>query len=69
MLTEILLKMPLSVIGQSSPVPTPHWLQGNSQDLLVTSGFRNDIFGSQAASCVHFQDQNRRCGVSEDLFS
>jgi hypothetical protein len=30
MLTETLLRIPLSVIGQCSPVSAPHWLQGKA---------------------------------------
>jgi hypothetical protein len=49
MLTETLLKIPYSVIG--------HW--------LVRGGFRYDCTESQAASCIHFQCQNRRFRVFE----
>jgi hypothetical protein len=29
-------------------------------------GFQYGFTGSQVASCVNFQDQNRRCSVSEE---
>ncbi len=58
MLTETLLR-----IGQFYPVSSPPWLQGNLQDLVVTCGFRYDFTGSLAASCMHFQGQNRRFSV------
>jgi hypothetical protein len=35
------------------------------QELLVTSGFLYDFTESQAASCKHFQYQNRRFRVFE----
>jgi hypothetical protein len=57
MLTETLLTIPFSVIGQCSLVPTSHWLQGKCG--------RNNL--SQAAACKHFQCQNRCCRVFENV--
>jgi hypothetical protein len=34
MFKRTLFKIPFSVIGQSSLVPTSHWLQGNAQELI-----------------------------------
>ncbi len=52
MLTETLLKIPFSVIGRCSLVPTTHWLQGKY--LLVTGGYRYVFTESLAASSMHF---------------
>jgi hypothetical protein len=59
MLTETLLIIPFSLIGQCSPVSTPHWLLGNVHELTCKGGFRYDFTESQTASCMHFQSQNR----------
>jgi hypothetical protein len=64
MLTETILRIPLSLTGL---VSYPPWLQRNLQDLLVTGGFRDDFTGSQAASSVHFQGQNRSFRVFFNL--
>jgi hypothetical protein len=58
MFTETILKIPFSVIGRCTLVPTSHWLQENAQKL--TCGFRYDFTESQAASCKHFQCKNHR---------
>ncbi len=59
MLTETLLINPFSVIGQCSPVSTPHWLLGNVHELTYKGGFRYDFTKSQTASSMHFQSRNR----------
>ncbi len=52
MLTEILLRIPFSVIGQCSLVPPSHWLQGKCAR----------IYMPQVASCIILQ--NSRLPVS-----
>jgi hypothetical protein len=54
MLTETLLKIPFSVIGRYSLVPTSHWLQGKCERINL----------SQAASGM-IQCQNRHFKVFE----
>jgi hypothetical protein len=57
MLAETLLRIPFSLIGGYSLVPTSHWLQGKCVRVNL----------SQAASCKHFQcqNENRRFRVFE----
>jgi hypothetical protein len=55
MITGTLLKIPLSVIGQCSLVPTSHWLQGKNVRIYL----------SKAASCMHLLCQNHRFRVFE----
>jgi hypothetical protein len=47
--TETLHKIPFSVIGRSSLVPTSHWLQGKCARINL----------SQAASCMVLQSYRR----------
>jgi hypothetical protein len=54
MLTGTFLRIPFSVIGRCSLVPTSHWLQGKYARIIVTGGYRYDFTESQAASCKHF---------------
>jgi hypothetical protein len=58
---ETLLRIPFAVIGQCSPAPTSHWLQGKCAriNLSLTGGFWYDFTKSQAASCELFS-VNRR---------
>jgi hypothetical protein len=53
---ETLLRIPFSVIDRCSLVPTSHWLQAASSMIFTES---------QAASCNHFQCQNRSFRVFE----
>jgi len=49
-------------------VPASHWLQGKCSRINLSqlaSGLRDDFTKSQAASCKHFQCQNRRFRVFE----
>ncbi len=59
MLTEILLSIPLSVIGRCSLVPTYHWLQRKCARINFHKSFQSDFTESQAAPCKYFQCQNR----------
>jgi hypothetical protein len=66
MLTETLLRIPFFLIGRCFQVPTSHWLQGKlRRNQLTTGGNGYDFTESQAASCKHFQGQNRRFRVFE----
>jgi hypothetical protein len=38
----------------------------NAPNLHVTGGFRYDFTGEQAASCMHFQEQNRLFRIFEN---
>jgi hypothetical protein len=50
MLTETLLKIPFSVIGRCSLVPTSYWLQ---EKCAVTGGFWKDFTESEVAVFAH----------------
>ncbi len=65
MLTETLLKNPLSVIGRCSLVPTTHWLQGKCARINFSQAASGIFTESQAAFCKHFQCQNRHFRVFE----
>jgi hypothetical protein len=54
MITETLLRIPFSVIGRCSLVPTSHWLQGKCARINL----------SQAASRMILQNHRRRQPVS-----
>jgi hypothetical protein len=56
MLTETLLRIPFSVIGRCSLVPTSHWLQGKCSRINL----------SQAASGMILQNHRR---LSVSIFS
>jgi hypothetical protein len=59
-LTETLPKIPFSETGQSSLVPTSHWLHGKMRkNKHVTGGFPYAFKELQVASCMHFQCQDR----------
>ncbi len=53
MLPEALLKIPLSVIGQCSLVPTSHWLQGKCVRIYLSKA------ASGKASGMNLQNQRR----------
>jgi len=60
MLIETLLRILFSVIGRCSLVPTSHWLQGKGGKINLSLAASFSFTESQAASCKHFQCQNRR---------
>ncbi len=68
MLTETLLNIPFSLIGQCSVALTFHWLQGKCARIDLSKAAYFDFTESQAASCMHFQCVNRRLKVYEACF-
>jgi hypothetical protein len=66
MLTETLIRIPFSAIGQCSLVPTSHWLQGKRERINLSQAASGMILKeSQAAFCKHFQCKNRRFRLFE----
>jgi hypothetical protein len=70
MLTETLFRIPFSVIGRCSLVPTSHWLQGKCAKINLSQAASGMIwfYESQAAFCKHFQFQNRCIRVFEACY-
>jgi hypothetical protein len=66
MLTETLLRIPLSLLNRCSLVLASHWLQGKCTSSNLSQAASGIYFKeSQAASCKDFLCQNRRCRVFE----
>jgi hypothetical protein len=62
MLTKDLLRIPFSVSGQCSLVPTSYWLQGKCAGIYLSQAVSNMILQNHRR---HFQCQNRRFRIFE----